>query len=97
MSMTPEEERLLDDYSFQRGTLGGNLALAMDLLTDVQALIAQHKLYCRLEKGPREGEGTLDVEEAVRLVDVIKSRLRESLVLSEKFPDGEQRPRPVDG
>ena len=45
------------------GTEAGGLALALDTLTDVMAMLGQHKVYCRVEKGPRAGQPPLDLAE----------------------------------
>ena len=39
--MSPDEKEKLDDYQFMMGADAGRLALAMDLLTDVMALVGQ--------------------------------------------------------
>lgn len=81
MTMTPDEKARLDDYRFMRGPAEGNLAFLLDRLTDVMAMIAMHKVYCRVEKGPRAGEGTLDVQEALDALqdakDLVQQTMRE--------------------
>jgi hypothetical protein len=77
--MTPDDQARLDDYRHMRGPTGGNLAFLLDQLTDVMALVAQHKVYCRVEKGPRAGEGTLDVEQALLLLQETKDLVQETL------------------
>ena len=84
MNDVPDDDRLdedpflrrLHDYRQQHGDRAGDLAAALDDLTDAMALVSQHRVYCRLEKGPRKGQGTLDVEECLRLIESVKGRLK---------------------
>src|SRR6185503_11502650 len=50
----------LDDYRFQMGRDAGNLAMALDTLTDAMNAAALHAVHCRVERGPRQGEPPLD-------------------------------------
>lgn len=52
--MTEAEVSLLDDYRFQMGHDAGNLALALDQLTDAITSINQHLVYYRLGPGDRK-------------------------------------------
>ena len=52
--MTDEEAARLDDYRFQMGHDAGNLAMALDQLTDAITALNQHAVYYRLEKGQRQ-------------------------------------------
>jgi hypothetical protein len=70
--MTGSEKERLDDYRFMHGDAAGNLAFVLDRLTDIGAIVAQHKVYCRVEKGPRAGEGSLDVEQALEFIKQAK-------------------------
>ncbi|MBX9653602.1 hypothetical protein K2Y11_08285 [bacterium] len=79
MTMTPEEIARLDDYRFMRGPVGGNLAFLLDRLTDVMAIIAMHKVYCRIEKGPHAGEASLDVQEALDALQDAKDLIQQSM------------------
>jgi hypothetical protein len=67
--MTPEEKEKLDDYQFMLGADAGRLALVLDQLTDVMAMVGQHTVHCRVEKGPRAGEPPLDV---IQLLETLK-------------------------
>jgi hypothetical protein len=62
----------LDRLQFQMGPPAGRLALALDGLTGVIASVGQHRIYCRVEKGPRAGEGSLDIEAILRELAEIK-------------------------
>jgi hypothetical protein len=44
----------LDDYRFQMGHDAGNLALALDQLTDAITALNQHLVYYRLGPGERK-------------------------------------------
>ena len=79
MTMTPDELAKLDDYRFMLGAAEGNLAFLLDRLTDVMAMIAMHKVYCRIEKGPRAGEGAMDVEEALALLQDSKDLVQQTM------------------
>lgn len=75
-----EERTQLDNYRFMMGEAAGNLALALDQLTDVMAAVGQHKVYCRVEKGPRAGEPPLDVVELLDTLQKAKSLVQETLM-----------------
>jgi hypothetical protein len=40
-------------YEFQMGPVRGNLATALDILTDALALVGQHGVYCRSARQPQ--------------------------------------------
>lgn len=52
--MTAEDSTRLDDYRFQLGHDAGNLAMALDQLTDAITALNQHAIYYRLEQGQRK-------------------------------------------
>lgn len=79
MTWTFEERAQLDDYRFMLGDAAGNLAMALDQLTDVMAAVGQHKVYCRVEKGPRAGEPPLDVVELLDTLQKAKSLVQQTL------------------
>jgi hypothetical protein len=79
MPLTPSDRELLADYQQMMGERAGSLALALDRLTDVMAMLGQHKVYCRVEKGPRAGEPPLDLQELITALDVAKGLVRETL------------------
>ncbi len=80
MQLTPTERDRLDDYRQMMGEPAGNLALALDSLTDVMALLGQHKVYCRVEKGPRSGEPPLDLAELLEALAKAKALVQQTLV-----------------
>jgi hypothetical protein len=80
MPLDPHEARRLDDYRFQMGPEAGNLALALDQLTDVMALVGQHVVYCRVEKGPRAGQPPLDVAELLDTLQKAKTLVQETML-----------------
>ncbi len=80
MARSAEDQSKLDDYRFMMGEPAGSLALALDQLTDVMALVGQHKVYCRVEKGPREGEPPLDVAELLDILQNAKALVQETML-----------------
>jgi hypothetical protein len=80
MSWTPEERDKLDDYRLMMGTDAGGLALALDQLTDVMAMLGQHKVHCRVEKGPRAGEPPLDLAELLDVLGKAKRLVQETML-----------------
>jgi hypothetical protein len=80
MNLTPAERDRLDDYRHMMGDGPGNLAFALDTLTDVMALVGQHKVYCRVEKGPRAGDPPLDLVEVLDALHKAKSLVQQTLL-----------------
>jgi hypothetical protein len=80
MNWTPDERDRLDDYRRMLGDQAGTLAFALDSLTDVLALVGQHTVYCRVDRGPRAGEPTLDLADAQRLLQRIKSLVQQTML-----------------
>ena len=78
--MSPDDAARLDDYRFQMGHDAGNLALALDQLTDVMNAVALHAVHCRVERGPRKGEPPLDVVQLTQLLQTAKGLVQESLM-----------------
>jgi hypothetical protein len=77
--MTGPEKDRLEDYRFKHGASAGNLAFVLDRLTDIGAIVAQHRVYCRVEKGPRAGEGSLDVEQALDFIKQAKGLVQQTM------------------
>jgi len=88
MSLTPAERDQLDDYQQMMGADAGALALALDRLTDVMAMLGQHKVHCRVEKGPRAGEATLDLVETLRTLQTAKALVQETML---RLRNGEEK------
>jgi len=78
--MSPEEKEKLDDYQFMLGSDAGRLALALDQLTDAMAMIGQHTVHCRVEKGPRAGEPPLDVAQLLETLQNAKLLVQETML-----------------
>ncbi|HEV3143960.1 MAG TPA: hypothetical protein VGZ47_08765 [Gemmataceae bacterium] len=78
--LSSEEQAKRDDYRFMMGEAAGDLALALDQLTDVMAAVGQHTVYCRVEKGPREGEPPLDVVELLQTLQKAKTLVQETML-----------------
>ncbi len=89
MSLTPAERDKLEDYQQMMGPQAGNLALALDSLTDVMTLLGQHTVYCRVSKGPRAGEPPLDIAEVLDTLQKAKSLVQQTL-LNLRGVSGEQ-------
>jgi hypothetical protein len=78
--MLSESERdRLDDLQFMLGPEAGNLALALEQLTDVMALVNLHAVYCRVDKGPRAGQPPLDVAELLQTLENAKRLVQETM------------------
>jgi hypothetical protein len=86
-----ESERL-SDLKFMLGEEAGSLAVVLENLTDVMTSVAQHKVYCRVEKGPRAGEGSLDVEAILRNLERTKRLVQETLSRLRRDRPQEGRP-----
>ncbi len=80
MPLSDAESEKLRDYQFMMGAEAGNLAWALDGLTDALALVGQHTVYCRVEKGPRAGEPPLDVVEILDTLQKAKALVQETLL-----------------
>jgi hypothetical protein len=88
MSLNDADAARLDDYRFQMGHDAGNLALALDQLTDVMNAVALHAVHCRVEKGPRAGQPPLDVAALLDLLQTAKGLVQESLLRMKGKSDG---------
>jgi hypothetical protein len=80
MGLNSAEREKLEDYQTMLGMEAGRLALAMDQLTDVMAALGQHKVYCRVEKGPRSGEPPLDLVELLDTLQKAKTLVQQTLL-----------------
>jgi len=80
MALTPAEREKLQDYQQMMGPQAGNLALALDSLTDVMALLGQHTVYCRVGKGPRTGEPPLDIVEVLDTLQKAKALVQQTML-----------------
>lgn len=78
--MNAEQKEKLDDYHFMFGADAGNLAMALERLTDVMAMVGQHKVHCRVEKGPRAGEPPLDLVELLEAIESAKALVQETML-----------------
>ena len=77
--MPDDTDDKLDGLRQMLGPDAGNLAMVLERLTDVMALINLHAVYCRVEKGPRAGRPPLDVEQIIATLDAAKRLLQETL------------------
>jgi hypothetical protein len=77
--LTDAERAKLDDLQFMLGQDAGALALALEQITDAMAQVNLHAVYCRVEKGPREGEPPLDVMESLETLQNAKDLVQATL------------------
>jgi hypothetical protein len=80
MELSREEQEKLDDYRQMMGEEPGSLALVLDRLTDVMALVGQHTVYCRIEKGPHTGEAVLDLAEVMNGLQTAKTLVQGTML-----------------
>jgi hypothetical protein len=71
---------MLENYQTMLGDDAGRLALVLDQLTDVMATVGQHKVYCRVEKGPRAGEPALDILAVLQTLQKAKDLVQTTLL-----------------
>ena len=76
--MTDADAARLDDYRFQMGHDAGNLALALDHLTDAITALNQHLVYYRLGPGDRTAPPP-DLPPLLAVLADAKELVRESL------------------
>jgi hypothetical protein len=77
--MTDEDATRLDDYRFQMGHDAGNLAMALDRLTDALTALNQHAVYYRLEQGQRRSAPP-DLAPLVGVIADAKKLVQETLL-----------------
>ena len=79
--LTPGDANRLDDYRFQMGHDAGNLALALDYLTDMLQLVGKLTVYRRAEgKGSNSAQPPPDLAELHQLLLATKELVQESLL-----------------
>jgi hypothetical protein len=59
MSVFDERREALEHHEFQMGRTRGQLAVALDLLTEALVLVGQHGVYCQSTRRP--GQPAMDV------------------------------------
>jgi hypothetical protein len=83
-AMTDTDAARLDDYRFQMGHDAGNLAMALDQLTDAITALNRHTVYYRLELGQRK-TAPPDLAPLLLVLTDAKNLVQESLLrLKEK-------------
>ncbi len=60
MTVFEERREALEKYEFMMGKARGQLAVALDVLTDALVLVGQHGVYCHSVRTP--GKPAMDVE-----------------------------------
>jgi hypothetical protein len=78
-TMTDEDATRLEDYRFQMGHDAGNLAMALDQLTDALAALNQHAVYYRLEQGQRRSAPP-DLAPLAGVIADVKKLVQETLL-----------------
>lgn len=86
MDQAPDERQQLEDYQQMMGREAGSLALVLDNLTDVMAMVGQHKVYCRVEKGPRTGEPPLDLVAVLDALQKAKTLVQQTMLRLRNVP-----------
>lgn len=79
MTLDDTQQTRLDDLRFMLGESAGNLAFALDQITDSMAMINQHAVYCRVEKGPRVGQPPMDVVGILQTLGLTKELLQQTI------------------
>jgi len=79
MSLHDDATDRLDDYRLQMGHDAGNLALALDQLTDALTAINQHLVYYRLGPGDRRTPPP-DLAPLLELIANAKGLVQETLM-----------------
>lgn len=80
MPLSSDENDHLDDLQFMLGEDAGRLALALEQLTDVMAMLGQHLVHCRVERGPRAGEPPLDLVHLLETIQNAKLLVQETML-----------------
>lgn len=80
-NLSPVDAARLDDYRFQMGHDAGNLALALDQLTDMLQLVGKLTVYRRMgASGSRSAQPPADLAELRQLLLSTKELVQESLL-----------------
>jgi hypothetical protein len=77
--LTDSDQEKLSDFHHMFGPDAGNLALALEKLTDAMAMVNLHAVYCRVDKGVRAGRPPLDVADVLQMVETAKKLVQETL------------------
>ena len=81
MNILDERRDDLERYQFMMGAERGNLAVALDLLTDALILVGQHGVYCNSARNPSKPALDLQavlggMEGAKQLIQQVMESLR---------------------
>jgi hypothetical protein len=87
--MSEDDDARLDDYRFQMGREAGNLAMALDQLTDAITALNQHAVYYRLEHGQRT-TAPPDLAPLLAVLTNAKKLVQESLLSLKGSSEGER-------
>jgi hypothetical protein len=82
MTALDKHRDALEVHETMMGATNGRLAVALDLLTDAQAMVGQHGVYCQSTRFP--GKPTLDIALVLEQIGDAKELLQS--VLESKRP-----------
>jgi hypothetical protein len=82
MTVLDKHRDALEVHETMMGPTNGRLAVALDLLTDAQAMVGQHGVYCQSTRFP--GRPTLDIALVLEQIGDAKELLQS--VLESKRP-----------
>lgn len=80
MALDAQEQDQLENYQTMMGPQAGQLALALDQLTDVMAAVGQHTVHCRVDRGPRSGQPPLDILSLLQTLQKAKTLIQTTLL-----------------
>lgn len=81
MSIFEERREALEQHEFMMGKSRGQLAVALDTLTDALVLVGQHGIYCVSQRNPSQPAldlrmVTQEIEGAKALIQSVMEELR---------------------
>jgi hypothetical protein len=82
MTVLDKHRDALEVHETMMGPTNGRLAVALDLLTDAQAMVGQHGVYCQSTRFP--GRPTLDIALVLEQIGDAKELLQS--VIESKRP-----------
>ncbi len=77
MSVFEKHHDTLERHETMMGPARGRLAVALDLLTDLLALVGQHGVYCRSERFP--GKPRMDIALVLEQLDDAKQLVQSAM------------------
>jgi hypothetical protein len=86
MSVFDKHADALEQHETMMGPARGQLAVALDLLTDAMALVGQHGVYCRSERFP--GSPKMDIALVLEHLDDAKQLVQSAIERWRSSPQG---------